>query len=40
MLLREHVKAENLIHHALAVEAVMRYFAQQFGEDVDAWGVV
>lgn len=40
MLLREHVKAENLIHHALAVEAVMRYFAQQFGEDVDVWGVV
>ncbi len=39
-LLNEHVHAENLISHALAVEAVMRYFAEQFGEDVELWGVI
>lgn len=28
------------LRHALTVEAVMRYFAEQRGEDADFWGVV
>lgn len=39
-LLTEHVHSESLIRHALAVEAGMRYFARQFGEDPEEWGVV
>ncbi len=39
-LLQEHVHTANLIKHALAVEAVMRYFASQLHEDVELWGVV
>ena len=27
------------LRHALTVEAVMRYFAEQRGEDADFWGV-
>ena len=38
--LQKHVKKEALIRHALSVEAVMRYFANQFGEDEEAWGVI
>lgn len=39
-LLTEYTKNENLIKHALAVEAAMRYYARQFGEDEESWGVV
>ena len=39
-LLTEHVKTDNLLKHALAVEAVMRHFAKKFGEDEEFWGVV
>lgn len=39
-LLTQYNKSESLIKHALAVEAVMRYFAQKLGEDADYWGVV
>lgn len=39
-LLTKHVHSESLIRHALAVEAGMRYFARQFGEDPEEWGVV
>lgn len=39
-LLQKHVKKEALIRHALSVEAVMRYFANQFGEDGEEWGVI
>ncbi len=39
-LLGEYIKAENLIRHALAVEAVMRHFAALTGEDPERWGVV
>ena len=31
---------ESLIRHALAVEAVMRYFAEQSDEDIEKWGVI
>ncbi len=39
-LLREHNQNDSLIRHALAVEGVMRYFAQKMGEDVEMWGVI
>jgi len=39
-LLKEYNQDESLIKHALAVEAVMRYFATTFGEDEEKWGVI
>ncbi|OAT81698.1 HD domain-containing protein [Desulfotomaculum copahuensis] len=40
-LLKEYNQNDSLIKHALAVEAVMRYFAEQFGEpDVEKWGII
>jgi len=41
-LLREYTKNENLIKHALAVEAAMRAYAKKFGvnEDEEKWGIV
>jgi len=39
-LLVEYTKGESLLKHALAVEAAVRGYARQFGEDEDAWGVV
>ncbi|MBU0985618.1 MAG: hydrolase [Proteobacteria bacterium] len=39
-LLTRYNKNESLIKHALAVEAVMRYFARKRGEDQDMWGIV
>jgi len=39
-LLKEYNQNESLIKHALAVEAVMRYFANKFGEDEEKWGVI
>ncbi len=39
-LLCEYNKNESLVRHGLAVEAVMRYFAEKAGEDVEKWGVI
>ena len=39
-LLSEWTKSESLRKHALAVEASVRGYARQFGEDEDAWGFV
>jgi len=39
-LLCEYNQSEQLVKHALAVEAVMRHFAAEAGEDSDEWGVV
>ncbi len=39
-LTREYVKNEGLIHHMLAVEAAMRFYAEKFGEDVESWGLI
>ena len=39
-LFRKYNKSESLYHHALSVEAVMREFAEKYGEDADFWGTV
>jgi putative nucleotidyltransferase with HDIG domain len=39
-LVHEYVKNENLVRHMLAVEACMRLYAEKFGEDADAWGLL
>ena len=33
-------QSDNLLRHALAVEAVMRYLAEKYGEDQEKWGVI
>ena len=38
-LVREYVKNENLVRHMFAVEAAMRAYALEFGEDVEIWGL-
>jgi len=39
-LVREYVKNENLIKHMFCVEAALRFYAEKFGEDVEAWGLL
>jgi putative nucleotidyltransferase with HDIG domain len=39
-LVREYTQSESLIRHMLAVEAAMRAYARQFGEDEEQWGAV
>jgi putative nucleotidyltransferase with HDIG domain len=39
-LLCEYNQQESLIRHGMAVEAVMRYFSEKAGEDVEKWGVI
>ena len=38
-IVHEFVKNINLVRHMLAVEAAMRFYAEQFGEDPELWGV-
>jgi len=39
-ILQKHLSKPNLLKHSLAVEGVMRYFAELKGEDVEYWGNV
>ncbi len=39
-LLEEYTKSESLRKHALAVEILMRAYAQKYGEDQEIWGIV
>jgi len=39
-LLRQYNQNEALIHHALAVEAVMRYLARKRRADEEQWGII
>lgn len=38
-LLTKYNTPENLFHHAYAVEATMREFAQVKGQDVEYWAL-
>ncbi|MBI4233247.1 MAG: HDIG domain-containing protein [Chloroflexi bacterium] len=38
-LLQEFVKSESLMKHLLSVEAAMRAYARQHGQDEEQWGV-
>src|SRR5215470_17072513 len=38
-LLTEYTKSESLLKHAMAVEAAVRGYARQFGEDEELWGI-
>ena len=39
-LLTTYTKNESLVRHGLSVEAVMRYFAEKYGEDQERWGAI
>ena len=39
-LLCEYTQSDSLRKHALGVEAVMRAYARQYGEDEERWGMV
>ena len=39
-LLTEYTKSDSLLKHAMGVEAALRGYARQFGEDEEAWGIV
>src|SRR2546422_4469251 len=39
-LMEEYTKAPSLRQHMLAVEAAMRAYAEQRGEDPETWGMV
>lgn len=38
-IVQKYVKNQNLIRHMLAVESAMRFYARQYGEDEDIWGI-
>jgi len=39
-LLTEYTRSDSLLKHAMGVEAAVRGYARQFGEDEDGWGIV
>ncbi len=39
VLLKEHLKNENLLNHSLAVEAIMRGLAEYLHEDIEKYGL-
>lgn len=39
-LLCTYTRTEGLLQHALSVEAVMRYLAEQHGGDPEEWGII
>jgi len=39
-LLKEHNKESFHILHGLTLEGVMRYFAKEYGEDENYWGII
>src|SRR2546422_3258564 len=39
-LMHEHTQSPSLRQHMLAVEAAMRAYAEQYGEDPESWGMV
>ena len=39
-LFREYNESSSLYRHGIAVEAAMRYFAREYGEDEEKWGII
>ena len=39
ILVKEYVKNEGLINHMRSVEAAMRFYAEQMGQDAELWGL-
>lgn len=39
LLIRQHVKNENLVKHMIASEIIMRALARHFGENEEVWGM-
>jgi putative nucleotidyltransferase with HDIG domain len=39
VIVQEYVKNPGLIHHMLAVEAAMRFYARQFGQAEEPWAI-
>ncbi len=39
LLLKSHIKSENMLKHCLASEAVMRAVARRLGRDEELWGL-
>lgn len=39
-LLKKYTKTPGLINHALAVEGVMRHFAEKHNDDPEKWGII
>jgi putative nucleotidyltransferase with HDIG domain len=39
-IVHHYVKNPNLINHMLSVEAAMRYYARQFNQPEERWGIV
>lgn len=40
LIVREFVKTEGLVRHMLSVEAAMRFYAEKYNEDIEAWGLI
>ncbi len=38
-LLKRYNESDALIKHGMAVESVMRHYAEKYGEDIEKWGV-
>ena len=38
-IVEQYIKAPNLIHHMLSVEAAMRFYARKLDQDEDLWGI-
>jgi putative nucleotidyltransferase with HDIG domain len=39
-LLKQYNDSDSLVRHGMAVEAVMKHFAEKMGEDPEKWGII
>ncbi|GET34000.1 HDIG domain-containing protein [Prolixibacter bellariivorans] len=39
-LLKKYNDSDSLVRHGMAVEAVMKHFAEKMGEDPEKWGII
>ena len=38
-IVHEYIKTEGLVNHMLSVEAAMRWYARELGQDEHTWGL-